>query len=283
MTLTERRYGAQSMTRRPARRPRQAARAGVRARLRRPGPRLPPSGRPRAARSASTTRFVETPRSASGRRSTSSTTRPTIPDLVYTFDPLLVTDRGAIPLRPGKPNRAGEPAILEAWTRGRGHPDGRPDRGARDDRGRRHVLAPAGPALHRADAADERRRRAPAGGDRRRRRPDLRRAVLARPGRARPPPVGHLAGRRRPRGRLPAAPAGRAVGAARRARDPARRGPGGGVPDARLQRPGRPARGRDRRRGQSRDAARRSRPPAARSTRSRSARSARTARAGRPA
>lgn len=40
---------------------------------------------------------------------------PADPDLVYTFDPLLVTDRGAIPLRPGKPNRSGEPAILEAW------------------------------------------------------------------------------------------------------------------------------------------------------------------------
>jgi dimethylargininase len=38
------------------------------------------------------------------------------PDLVYTFDPLLVTDRGAIPLRPGKPNRRGEPALVEAWT-----------------------------------------------------------------------------------------------------------------------------------------------------------------------
>ena len=44
------------------------------------------------------------------------------PDLVYTFDPLLVTDRGAIPLRPGKPNRAGEPAVLEAWTLGAGIP-----------------------------------------------------------------------------------------------------------------------------------------------------------------
>jgi len=44
------------------------------------------------------------------------------PDLVYTFDPLLVADRGAIPLRPGKPNRAGEPAVLEAWTRARGIP-----------------------------------------------------------------------------------------------------------------------------------------------------------------
>jgi dimethylargininase len=38
------------------------------------------------------------------------------PDLVYTFDPLLVTDRGSIPLRPGKPNRAAEPAAIEAWT-----------------------------------------------------------------------------------------------------------------------------------------------------------------------
>jgi dimethylargininase len=46
----------------------------------------------------------------------------TDPDLVYTFDPLLVTDRGAIPLRPGKPNRAGEPAVLEAWTRAAGIP-----------------------------------------------------------------------------------------------------------------------------------------------------------------
>jgi dimethylargininase len=44
------------------------------------------------------------------------------PDLVYTFDPLLVTDRGAIPLRPGKPNRASEPATLEAWTRRAGIP-----------------------------------------------------------------------------------------------------------------------------------------------------------------
>ena len=44
------------------------------------------------------------------------------PDLVYTFDPLLVTDRGAIPLRPGKPNRAPEPAALEAWTTAFGIP-----------------------------------------------------------------------------------------------------------------------------------------------------------------
>lgn len=44
------------------------------------------------------------------------------PDLVYVFDPLLVTDRGAIGLRPGKPNRATEPSALEAWTLSRGIP-----------------------------------------------------------------------------------------------------------------------------------------------------------------
>ena len=45
------------------------------------------------------------------------------PDLVYPFDPLLVTDRGAIPLRPGKPNRLPEPGAIEAWTRAAGHRD----------------------------------------------------------------------------------------------------------------------------------------------------------------
>jgi N-dimethylarginine dimethylaminohydrolase len=44
------------------------------------------------------------------------------PDLVYTFDPLLVSDRGAIPLRPGKPNRLPEPAVIEAWTLAAGIP-----------------------------------------------------------------------------------------------------------------------------------------------------------------
>jgi len=44
------------------------------------------------------------------------------PDLVYTFDPLVVTDRGAIPLRPGKRNRAPEPDAIEAWTRAAGIP-----------------------------------------------------------------------------------------------------------------------------------------------------------------
>jgi dimethylargininase len=44
------------------------------------------------------------------------------PDLIYTFDGLLVTDRGAIPLRPGKPNRQGEPDVLERWTLAAGIP-----------------------------------------------------------------------------------------------------------------------------------------------------------------
>jgi N-dimethylarginine dimethylaminohydrolase len=44
------------------------------------------------------------------------------PDSVYVFDPLLITDRGAVPLRSGKPTRRGEEAALEAWTRERGIP-----------------------------------------------------------------------------------------------------------------------------------------------------------------
>ena len=43
-------------------------------------------------------------------------------DLVYVFDPLLVVDRGAVPLRPGKPNRADEPAAIERWLNAHGVP-----------------------------------------------------------------------------------------------------------------------------------------------------------------
>ena len=46
----------------------------------------------------------------------------TDPDLVYVFDPVLVTDAGAVPLRPGKPNRADEPAVMERWLNGHGVP-----------------------------------------------------------------------------------------------------------------------------------------------------------------
>jgi dimethylargininase len=44
------------------------------------------------------------------------------PDLVYQFDPLLVTDRGAIPLRAGKPNRRGEERLVEDWLTAHGVP-----------------------------------------------------------------------------------------------------------------------------------------------------------------
>lgn len=44
------------------------------------------------------------------------------PDLVYQFDPLLVTERGAIPLRAGKPNRRGEELLVESWLNDRGVP-----------------------------------------------------------------------------------------------------------------------------------------------------------------
>jgi N-dimethylarginine dimethylaminohydrolase len=44
------------------------------------------------------------------------------PDLVYQFDPLLVSERGVIPLRAGKPNRRGEELLTEAWLNARGVP-----------------------------------------------------------------------------------------------------------------------------------------------------------------
>ena len=44
------------------------------------------------------------------------------PDLVYTYDPLLVSDRGTIALRSGKPTRRGEEAIVAAWTAAAGIP-----------------------------------------------------------------------------------------------------------------------------------------------------------------
>jgi dimethylargininase len=48
--------------------------------------------------------------------------RPGDPDLVYVFDPLLVIGRGAVPLRPGKPGRQGEEAVLADWTSRAGIP-----------------------------------------------------------------------------------------------------------------------------------------------------------------
>ncbi len=44
------------------------------------------------------------------------------PDSIYAVDPLLVTDRGAIALRPGRASRRSEVAALEAWTTAAGIP-----------------------------------------------------------------------------------------------------------------------------------------------------------------
>jgi dimethylargininase len=44
------------------------------------------------------------------------------PDSIYTFDPLLITERGAIALRSGKPTRLGEEKAVEAWTSSVGIP-----------------------------------------------------------------------------------------------------------------------------------------------------------------
>ena len=43
-----------------------------------------------------------------------TTPAPEDPDAIYTYDPVLMTDRGAILLRPGKPARRGEPSIAAA-------------------------------------------------------------------------------------------------------------------------------------------------------------------------
>jgi N-dimethylarginine dimethylaminohydrolase len=48
--------------------------------------------------------------------------RTTDPDLIYTFDPVLMTDAGAILLRPGKPNRQSEPRIVRTWLTAAGIP-----------------------------------------------------------------------------------------------------------------------------------------------------------------
>jgi N-dimethylarginine dimethylaminohydrolase len=44
------------------------------------------------------------------------------PDAVYVFDPLLITDRGALPLLSGKPTRRGEESALQRWTEQSGIP-----------------------------------------------------------------------------------------------------------------------------------------------------------------
>lgn len=47
---------------------------------------------------------------------------PDLTEAVYTYDPLMITDAGAIPLRPGKPPRRPEVDKLAAWTAATGIP-----------------------------------------------------------------------------------------------------------------------------------------------------------------
>ena len=84
------------------------------------------------------------------------------PDLTYTFDPALVTDRGVLPLLAGKPNRVGEELVIERWCNEHGIPTAGPDRVARHGRGRRHVLAGRAHPVRGPDASHQPRRRRPA-------------------------------------------------------------------------------------------------------------------------
>src|SRR4029450_4513328 len=123
------------------------------------------------------------------------------PDAVYVFDPVMVSERGALLLRPGKEGRRSEPpAIAEdlralgvptafemrepataeggdtMWVAGRPPPGGAGsadrvrDAGAGDRRGRRHDVARRAHAPDRPQLPDQRRRhrRAAPGAARRR-------------------------------------------------------------------------------------------------------------------
>ena len=155
------------------------------------------------------------------------------PDLLYTYDPLIVSDKGAIPLRPGKPNRVPESAAIEGWTSAHGIPTaGRIEAPGTIEGGDTFWLRPdlfcIGRTL-RTNQAGADQLAALVGGDVR----IFDVPYWKGPGRAGPPDVGHQPDRRRPRGRVPAAPAGRPVAAPRRPRLPADRRARGGVPDAR--------------------------------------------------
>ena len=227
------------------------------------GPAPHSAGRSTTPRTASCTRcdldvarrehdaFVERPRAprADGPRPRrgDSTTRTSSTPSIRCSSPIAAPSRCVRASRTGQ----GEPAVLEAWTTTAGHPDRRPDRGAGHDRGRRHVLAPARPVLHRPDAAHERaavsRQLADlVGGDVR---------VFDVPYWKGPAELIHLMSVISPVADdlavvyLPLLPVGlwELLG---RPGDPAGRGARRGVPDPRLQRAGGPARSRDHGRGQ---------------------------------
>ena len=211
--------------------------------------------RPGRSRSASTTRFVELLASL-GPTVHVLDTEIDSPDLVYTFDPLLVSDRGAIPLRPGKPNRLGEPEAIEAWTldRAASRPRARIEAPGTIEGGDTFWLRPDLLCIGRTLRTNDDGARQLAGivgGDVR---------IFDVPYWRGPAELIHLLSVISPVADdlavvyLPLLPVG-LWAAARRPRRPADGGAGRGVPDARLQRAGRPAGRRDRGRGQPRDRA----------------------------
>ena len=153
-------------------------------------------------------------------------------DAIYAFDPALVADRGAVLLRPGKPERADEVDAAAAEPRGRGRPGRSPSSSAPahaeggdlawlDERtllaGRSYRTSADGILAARADPRDRDAR--------------LRPAPLPRTRRGPAPPLAAQPARPRPRRRLHAADAGPPRAAPGRARDRDRRGAGRRVRD----------------------------------------------------
>ena len=83
---------------------------------------------------------------------------PTDPDSIYVFDPAIVSDRGAIVLRPGKEGRLVEADAIAADFETCGRAGRRAARGTGDRGRRRHDLARRADAARRARLPDERRR-----------------------------------------------------------------------------------------------------------------------------
>ena len=213
--------------------------------------------------------LVSAPRRPRRRRSASSTPRPTTTRTSSTSSTRCsIADGGAIPLRPGKPNRAGEPAVLErvdarrgASRRSAASRRPAPSRAATRSGfaptscasgGRCGPTTPARASSPRSSAATSASSTSRTGRDRRSS------STCCRSSRPVADDVAVVF--------LPLLPVG-LYAAPGRPRGAAGRGARGGVPDARLQRAGGPARGRHRRRGQRRHAARARGAPAARCTR----------------
>ena len=158
MTMTDRPLRRPEHDRAAARRPRQAARA------RRSAGRSTTRPTASSTRSTSTAAQREHDAFVDVARERSAPTVHVLDDETRRPGPRLHLRSAARhrsrrdPAPAGQAEPAGEPAVLEAWTDGRRHPDrSAGSRRPGTDRGRRHVLAPARPVLHRADAADERR------------------------------------------------------------------------------------------------------------------------------